>query len=441
MDRNKLAWIGEALFSGYYVVVTRGYVPLFLASVGMDIRDILVITSFANASCLLIALLINMLRHRIEKCDVRKLMIVSHGVERIAWGLIPLAYASSLYALTIDYVIALGLTIPTAVFMNLTLLRTFDPESLKKIYAIRNSLSAVSSIIGQVVSIAIVAILPSALKYVYIYVLAMCMGLIGTLFLMFSSKPKIEMRIAEEEQAIELSTPLFLFLVLFLASSSVIATAWGPYLMRVLHASEFIAASLGLVQTVTTIGASVFWCRQSYTRYRLALAIAAVIPLIVALTPIPLLHLGLAAAYAVVFTGGNFLASFVFAELAQRMSVFRASILLTTAGVMGQSLGCGVAALVIGIDPLMLFATASIFSVLALTIAFLCVPAVAVVPENYVRMYARTLHFISMSSYSFTIFIIKSYVVLTLRLLLVATALLVLYTVYRMIYHLIQLIR
>ncbi len=430
----------EALIAGFYVVITRSLAPVFFAVTGMTLSKIIEINIVAYLAALAVVLAVYNARRFLVLGRAKAKLLAFHGLERVAWGAIPIAASISPQLLYIDYTVAVCLTVPTGVLMNAAMLSGLSEAEAKKLFAYRSALGAVSSILGQVVMILVLAFLPGISKYLYLYLLAMGVGLCATVALGLAKIPVVLTSERKEEtpespEVIKASTA-FLFLTVLLASNAIIGTIWGPYLIKELHAAEYIAIATGFVYTVTSIAASMFWSSKPYTLYRLAIASVAAVPILIALLKLPLAHLAIASLYAFTNTGANFLASFVFADVAKRIDVFKASTMLTGAWCLSQVVGLGAAYLAIPMGSTAVFMVSALFIGIAAAIAFITIPEVAVVPEYLTIAYARQLYHLSLASYSFMMFTIRSYIILTLKLLGLALVLLLLYAVFRVALYL-----
>ncbi len=430
----------EALIAGFYVVITRSLAPVFFAVTGMTLSKIMEINIVAYLAALAVVLVVYDARRFLALGRAKAKLLVFHGLERVAWGMIPISASISPQLLYAVYTAAVCLTVPTGVLMNAAMLSGLSEAEAKKLFAYRSALGAVSSILGQIVMIIVLAFLPGISKYLYLYLLAMGIGLGATIALSLAKIPTVltserKEEASESPEVIKASTA-FLFLTVLLASSAIIGTIWGPYLIRELHAADYIAVATGFVYTVTSIAASMFWSSKPYTLYRTAIASVAAVPILIAVLRLPIAHLAIASLYAFTNTGANFLASFVFADIAKRIDVFRASTMLTAAWCLSQVVGLSVAYLAIPMGSIAVFIVAALFIGMATAIAFITIPEVAVVPEHLTAAYARQLYHLSVASYSFVMFTIKSYLVLTLKLLGLALVILLLYAVFRIALYL-----
>ncbi len=434
-----LAFVLEALISGFYVVITRSLAPIYLAMYGMDMKSIVLAMLYANIVALGLALLVYERRKLFLFGNIKRKLVLYHGLERVLWGSIPFAAALGRTVLMQVIAGAVAITILTSSAMNVAMIKSFDSEKLKKLFAHRSALGALSSVVGQIFALMVLWAIPGIEKYNMLFLLAMSVGLIATIIIALPPMPTLSFEKPREEvEELARATTAFIFLTTMLISIAILSVVWGPHIVKDLNGAEWIAVALGLVQTVVNIGASLFWQRRRYVEYRYALALAAPIPLLIAWINEPLLHLAIAALLSFATTGANFLASFVFADLTRRIDVSRASILLSTSWILAQVLGLGVSyvLLEIGVGFEGVAVTCMVFSTVSVIIAFTMLPEVAVVPPHHAMIYARHLYAVSTASYNFVLFTVRSYVILALRLLAIGLTFMVLYVIYRVLLYL-----
>ena len=125
--------------------------------------------------------------------------------------------------------------------------------------------------------------------------------------------------------------------------------------------------------------------------------------------------------------------------MSKSFDVGKTATMLAAASSLAQILGLGVA-LLISQNTSLMFIVAAILSIIATAIAFTTIPETALPRESYVRVYSRVLYNISVSSYNFTIFTLRSTALLAAKLLGFATVLLILYIIYRVLYYIVAII-
>lgn len=435
------SFVLEAFIASFYVVITRSLTPIFLISVGLSINDLLMLNIIAYIFALIFAYVLYKYGEFL-KSNVKLKLLIVHGLERVFWGIIPLAVILSPIALYIDYIIAVALTIPTSIFINIIFFTEFDDKDLRRLLTRRGALGAVSNVIGQVAIVIILASMIDPSKYLYLYMVAMFVGFVSTLLLIPAPIPREiterSKRIIVEEEVSIKAVNVFLFLTALLASGAILGVVWAPHLMKSLNAPDYLAASLGLIQTVATIGSSIFWGGKSYKVYKYAIFLNSIIPISIALTFKAEIHLAIAAIYAFAYTGSNFLASFIYGELSKSAEVTKTPTMLVAANSLAQILGLGIAYMM-GQNIMYMFLTATVLSIIASFIALVAIPEIAIPPERYVRTYSRILYRNSLSSYNFTMFTLKSTAILTIKLLGLSFIFLILYIIYRTLYYIIMI--
>jgi len=440
MGKDFIAFVLEALVAGFYVAITRGLAPIFFAIYGMDLAEILKINFVAHLVALVFAWVFYTLREVMLGGGLKLKLLLLHGFERLVWGSIPfvaLYHPDLLYAV---YSLAVVSTAPVGIMINVALNSSLDVDTVKRAQVYRTALGSVSTVVGQLVSIIVVASIEGAGKYVLLYAIAMGVGLVSTAVLSAASIGGFTPRESGEEEGVEAAkaSTAFLFLTLIIASGAVLGVSWGPYLVSSLGAEEYIAVALGLAQTVTSVGASVFWTSRSYRVYRYAVAILPAVPLAITFARAPLLHIAIAALYSFANVGANLLASFIFAEAAKRYSIDKASAMLGSAFILAQVVGVGVAYLASAHGAHALFAVSSVFAGLSLAIAFLAIPEVAVAPPHLALIYAAQIHSSATTAYNLAISTARGYAILSAKILAFALALAILYTAFRLLYYFVQ---
>lgn len=433
----------ESLIAGFYVAITRGLAPLFLTVYGMSISEILKLNLVANAFALAAAWLLYLFRGTIISKGLKHKLVLSHALERFIWGSIPVAaiyYPGFLYAV---YTIAVVSTVPVGFTLYMAMNSTFDEDSLKRVYAYRSALGSMSTLAGQATSIIVVATMEGVQKYVLLYVMAMAIGLLASAVLASASiKSFTPVAPSEVPSGIEVAkaSTTFTYLMFLVATGSVLGVAWTPYLVEELRAEEYIAVALGLAQTLTSVVASVFWTTKGYATYRYAVSLLPVVPITILYINVPMAHLAIAVLYAFANIGANFLASFTFAEVAKRFSADRASAMLTAASIPAQVMGIGIAYVASLYGAYMPFVTSAMLASVALLIAFTAMPGVAVVQPQLSMMYAMQIHHTATALYNFVFSTVKSYATLSARLVALASSIIVLYTAFRLLYYLVQIL-
>ncbi len=427
----------ESFISSFYVAVTRGLTPIFLVAVGFDLKSILLLNITAYILALATSYVLWSFKSRLSGCLKRNL-ILFHALEKIAWCSIPLSAALSRTLLYIDYMIAVALTIPTTTLIYALIYGCFDDSGLRYTVSRRAAFGASSNILGQLTVILVLASSTSPVKYLKLYTTALVVGLSATALLAssgFKNPSFIRSGGYESSEASVRIVDVFVFLSLLLSSGSLLGVAWAPYLMTRLKAPDYIAACLGLIQNASSMISSLYWSGKSLNTYRVAITVSAVTPALVMLANSPEANLALASLYAFSYTGSNFLASIIYGESSRSLGdPVRASISLASAASLSQVIG---SLLALSLSSLYhgIFIASSILSLLALAVAFTSIPEVSVVPSYTARVYARVLYNVSVSSYNFTLFTLRSSFKLAINLLGITCVFILLYILYKMVYY------
>ncbi|RLG82299.1 MAG: hypothetical protein DRO09_00615 [Thermoprotei archaeon] len=433
-----LAYLLEALTGGFYIAITRSLAPLYFAAIGMDIEEILKINLLAYLAALLSAPIINGRREALVKGRFKAKLIAFYVAERVSWGLIPIATRLTPTILLLTYTSSITLTLPSSILINSSLMAGLNEVEVKRVYAYRGALSSVSSVVGQLIVVVVLASTLSLDKYLYLYILASSIGLASTILLLPIPTPNPLNRKPREEFVVRVSSTL-IYLSLMLSSSSIMGVVWAPYLMIKLKAPEYIAASLGLTQTLTSIAASLYWVKKPASSYRLAVLLTSPIPMISYLLLDPLAHIAIASLYAFSLTGVNLLACFIFAESSRDIDPIKASTMLATAYALSQVLGLSLACLSVKVALWVLFAVASLLAAASSIVAFTAIPELTLLPKSYAWMYSRQLYYLALTSYSYTAIALKSSIKLTTKLIGLTLLALLAYTLHRVLHYMVIL--
>ncbi len=419
----------EAGISGFYIAITRGLAPILLSSAGYGLADIVLLNVVAySVGVAAVAVLYS---YGVLSRLGNKLALV-HGIERILWGIIPLTVATGGLVYPI-YSLAITTALFSSILLAVYIFSSF-PEP-HRLMAYRGSLTAASSIAGQVVAVLVLIYGEGFAKYIGLYLLAMLVGIIATIVL-WASRPKTSTERASITQTSEAPVVAFVFTLFLLSSTAVIGVLWAPYLMEVLGAPDYLAASLGLAQMATNVFSSLLWAGRKLETYRWAIILSAMVPILIISTPTPTLHIAIAVLYAIGLTGTTMLASRIYAMAARRENPYRAATMLVAATSSAQVLGLATVLALLPMGPWAFFPVSTGYALAALALALLALKPVAIAPPHMVALYSRIVYTTSIAGYSFIVFTVKSYVYLTARLTGAYMALLLLYLLYRIIYYL-----
>ncbi len=416
----------EAFMAGFYVNITRSIAPIFLASVGFTIQEIVKINLYAYLLATVIAYVSFKFRH-ILMDNIKKFLVIFHSLERIFWGLIPISYF--LNFLPICYTLAILMTVPTSSLISLAIY-SLETSEIKRTLYLRSSLGSFSNLIGSITSILVLISISGVKKYIYLYAVAASVGIISSVLLTMAEIGEVKMASIDEEVRVR-SVNVFLFLVVLSSATAIVGAIWSPYLMQNLHAKDYFAALLSMTQTATTIISPIFWAKKSYRNYRIAVLTASITPFLIIFTKQPVLHIPIAILYAFSTNGSSILASFLFAELSKARDVL--AFFLAFASAFSQLLGM-ILALTVG-DVFKMFIIASALFLIALTISLLAIPEVAMDVEK-AKVYSRIIYNVTISGYTFSTTVAKETTLLALRLSVLFSVILLLIFLYRVAYYL-----
>ena len=430
----------EAFIASLYIVITRGLAPIMMYSIGLSLKEIIGVNILAYLASLLTAYLIHKTTGVLRR-KVKGILLIVYVSERFLWGLLPLTLALSRTLFYAIYVCAVVMTVPTTILINTLVFTLLNSDELRLALRRRGALGALSSILGQVFIIMVLASIKSVEKYVYLYLIGLFIGLLSTI--MITSLPNVDLRKIPLREGGEVSEEkvkavnMFTFLSLLLASTSIIGVVWAPYLMRYLKVADYIAASLGFVQMLTNIIASLYWSKASFNVYKVAIMISSLIPIAIMISDSPIIHLLIASIYSFSVTGSNFLASLLYGAISKGYDPLKSSTKLVAASSLAQVIGLSITYLIP--SGRLIFVPAAILALIASLIALTTIPEVAIPKEPHVRLYSRILYNLSISGYTFMIFTLRSTVLLTLRLLGFTLIFIILYIIYRTLFYIITM--
>jgi len=428
LARFKWLLILELAFAGAYVSITRGLFVIFLVSIGYGIEGI----SFVMLISASIAILIGVLIYRYQRYIVSRVkakLVAFHGLERLMWIFIPI-FRDSVFVL-VFYSIFMFFSFFVSAFMNFAIYGSLEERDLKDVMARRSAIGGVSSIIGFVLGVFLLAFLQMEDKFVYIFSLGAIIGLLSTCLIMFLSLSHLEG--APLPTAIEKPESVFstsLFLVILMTGGNLLGIVWVPYIMNYLKGPDYLAASINLIGTVSSIAASLFWRRKSLRTLRTGNVLSSSSPLIILFATIPSLHLIISAFNSFVYTGANFLGNFLFGQYKKWYGAVRSSVLLAILGNIAIFLVASIG-MAIGDNYVLAFLVAFMILIISSLLTLVAIPEVAIVPEDTARTYSFILYRNTLTGYSITVEISKETALTTLRLLATILALVMLYIVYR----------
>ena len=419
-------YIFEALMSGFYVNITRSLIPIFLATVGFSVSEIVKLNFYAYLLATAVAYVMFKVRHIFLR-NTKRFLLLFYIFERIFWGLIPLSQFFN--ALPICYAIAVAFTIPTSSLLNIAIF-SLEKNELKRVMYLRSSLGAFSNIIGSVTAILVLWSLEGLEKYVSLYALASVVGLVSSVLLLSVDVKSVEVRDVHIDIKIK-SVNIFLFLLLVASSSAIIGSVWFPHLMIDFGVKDYFVALLSLIQTATSVFSPLFWAGRSYKSFRFAIVLASAVPILIATVNVPELHILIAVIYAFSFNGSNMLASFLFAEISNAKDVLAFMTVLSSS--LSQLFGMAIALLLGDLNAML--ASSTLLLTTALILSTLAIPEVSIDVEK-ARIYSRIVYNVTISGYAFSTTVAKETSLLAIRLTVLFLALTTLIFIYRVVYYL-----
>jgi len=429
-----LSFSTEALIAGFYVAITRSITPIFLVANGYRLEDILSINVFAGLFSLLLGLLLY--KHGSKAISKPKLLI-TYTMERILWFTIPFMWGNKLL-LTLVYGLAIASTLPTSIYMQTTILTSFNGVSYRRIVGVRSVLGAFSSILGHAYVVLTLAMGADGSKYLNLYETAFVIGMLSSAIVALTpanifrnTKTMIRNGNLDAEAK---ATNSFILLVTVISSYTLLNMAWTPRIMNDLEAPDYIAASIGFAQTAASIGSSFFWISRNTKTYRIALVLLASMPLLVSFTPQPELHILLALIYGFSVVGVNMYAARIYGDLVSEIGVFRAGTLLASTSSLALTLA-SIVGFMVSASPPMVFLISALLGAVGLSIALTGFPELAIVPENHVQLYSKIMYQTSISSYNLAVYAMSESAKASLRIIGLSLMLMLLFIIYRTIYY------
>jgi len=429
-----LSFSTEALIAGFYIAVTRSITPIFLVANGYRLEDILSINVFAG----LFSLLLGLLLYKYGSKNISKpKLLIAHTMERVLWFAIPFMLNDRLL-LTLVYGLAVASTLPTSIYMQTTILTSFNGVSYRKIVGVRSALGALSSILGQAFVVLTLATGVGESKYLNLYETAFIIGILSSTIVALTpagifknAKTMVRNGSLDAEAR---ATNSFILLVAIVSSYMLLNMAWTPRIMYDLKAPDYVAASIGFAQTVASIGSSFFWINRNTKTYRLALILLASMPLMVYFTFQPELHILLALAYGFSVVGVNMYAARIYSDLIGEIGVFRAGTLLASTNSLALALA-SIVGYTVSATPSVVFLASALLGVIGLSIALTGFPEFAIIPKNYVQLYSRIMYQTGVSSYNLAVYAMSESAKASLRIVGLSLMLMLLFIIYRTIYY------
>ncbi len=424
----KLLLVLEAAFFGISTALTTGILFVYLVSIQAGVEGISVVVGTAAVIKLAVQLVVY--KHpQILLKKARPNFILNYSLDRVLLIFIPLS--QNPYLIAIIYAIAAAT--PTTAFVNLAIFGSLSESDIKDVTANRTAVIGVSSIIGYLLAMILLALLPAEIKFFYIYALGVGLGLISTVIIAFMDLSGFE-RI-EIPKSIERPEKLFstsAYFIAILAGGNFLAMVWVPYLMDHLQGPDYLAVAMNLIITFTSVVASLVCKNWPFRKLRFSVGLDAFSPILALITPIPLIHPMLSAYSSFTYTGANFIGSFLFANYKRWLGAIRSSILIVVIMCLANIIVAPIGMILRG-NYLLLFSAVFIAKIIAFIISSLTIPEVAAVPEQTARDYSYLLYNKSVTGYRISVEISKETLHTILRLIALSFIFLVIYIIYRVL--------
>jgi len=430
MSIRSLKWIliVEMALSSLYIAMTRGVFLVYLAEKGLDLAGVALVSLGSGVLSTVIGVA-TFKRPELLSRKFKLKLISAHGLERLTW--IPLGLIDDILLLTVVYAIYSVFQAITSLSMNLVIFGSFNEEEVRDVVAKRVASGAAASIIGLGLATALLGFLEGYGKYHALFLLGSGVGLLSTALTMTQNLSHLEgLRfpcVVEERGRIFAASTFQLALS---ASGALFSMAWTPFLIHSLGYPAYLAAAMGLVGTASSVFGAPFWRHLHPRKYRIALLLNAVIPILVILSSAPWFQLSLSAMAAFSFSGASLLGTYLFARYNRWLGAIRSSALALAVGGLAQLVASGLGLL---LDSLFseAFAITTALKFTALAMTALVIPEVAIVPPHIARAYANAAYGVTLMGYRVSVAITKETLITVLRILALTFTLLTLYVIYR----------
>jgi hypothetical protein len=424
----------EALLSGAYVALTRGLFIVYLSSIQFGVDEIALVIFVASSAALVVSVILYKKFSFVTK-RVKLKLSVFHTAERIVWLMMPLATTSLL--LTGFFAVYSIFSALISVFLVYVIYQPLSEPDIREITAKRSAASGLSSVIGFALGTFLLAFLPAETRFAYIFFTGALVGLLSSALILMMNLSHLEasscpITTTQPEKIFSASA----FFVILISANNLLGLIWAPFVMNQLNGPAWLAASMSLAATLSSIGASLFWRAKSFKILRLALALNSFAPLLILFTPWPDAHVGINAFTGFAFTGANFVGTILFASYTKWYGAARSSIMLVILGSAAQLVAAPIAALTTGNFTIAILLVLWINVISSIT-AFFTVPEIAVVPPQAASTYSQILFTTSFLGYRLSIDISKQTIKIILRLLGVTLVIGTLYLIYRVLWALI----
>lgn len=429
----KLSLLGEMVFYGLYVVMTRNIFILYLVSVGMEIPEISIIIFLSTLVSTSFSIIIYKKYAYAFLSRIRETSLFFHALEKLIF--IPVPYFSNPVAIILCYSIANISSIFSSIYVNFIIYGSFEEAGIKDITAKRAMALNVTNVLGYLLTMLLMYTLPVGVKFQIIFILGGLLGMFSTISIITVRMESVDTDRMFGQTKPEQMFPTSSFFITLLTSANLLGLVWTPFLVNVLNSPDYIVVAVNFAGSLAATSSSILWAKASFRKLRYSLGFASLTPVLAMVAPYPLLHVGVSAYGGFTFTGANFLGNFLFARYKMWLGVLRVSILLTIISNVSQLLAA-LFGLVFQNNYSILFISSTIIRLLSIVIAYFTIAEIAVVPEEYARTYSQLLYANSIVGYSVIVDTIRESTILSLKVLAIATAMLILYVLYRFMFFL-----
>lgn len=423
----------EAFFGGFYVAVTRGFFIPMLTYSGYTLNMLSYVTFSAALMNVIISYLIYNYPNLLAKNIKIKLLLV-HALERLLFAILPFLIEIPDLLIAI-YAIALTITIPVGVLLNVALFNVFVQGEFVEINVLRAALGAASSLLGSIYSIFVTAFIEAPASYYVAYTSSSVVGLFATAALLYYDVPKDFSEALKTEKIEEVEvrkTNTFLMLILMMSGGNLIGLAW-PQLLKSMDSPLYITIALNLAGNLGGIVGPYLW--KGYKAYVLAVATNVVFTSSIPFLRYPLIHVFVSAVLSTTFIGANLIASAIYSKYVESLGIIKASTFLTSSSAVGLLIA-SVLGRYLPDAPVLVFSVATLLKLLALLVCVLAIPETAVVPPRTAYGYGKLVYSISIIGYTFTVETSKR----VFRLFIQLIALALLLTLILLLYELITIL-
>ncbi|MEM0015293.1 MAG: hypothetical protein QXX81_02365 [Zestosphaera sp.] len=401
MGRNltKLLMASEAFFGNFYIAVTRGlFVPMLTYS-GYSLDKVSQVSFFAALMNVIISYLIYNNPDMFSR-NVRLKLLSIHASERVLFALLPFLIGSP-DALVLVYSVALTVTIPVNVLLNVALMSVFVLDEFVEINVLRSAVGAAASLLGSLYSMVLTAFLEPPTSYYVAYVSSSLIGLMATLSLAYYTMPadftSLSKTTREEAEIRKVNT--FLMLVMMIGGGNLIGLAW-PQLLKSLDTPLYVTILLNVAGNVGGVIGPYLW--KGYRGYVLAMTFNILFTSSIPLLRHPWMHVGVSAALSATFIGANLIASSIYSRYVESLGVVKASTFLSASNGVGLFIASVLGKYLPGSPPL-IFSVATMLKFLGLLVVALAIPETSIVPPRTAYGYGKLIYSASMLGYTFTV--------------------------------------